>query len=112
MVSNLSLHEYTADEILNWIAKAQDELLDAEADHAIAKGRFEAIQGAVMDEIKRNGHPVEIAKKLIWDDERIQKAHEEYLEAWGRHQKARNQDKRMDDALRLWQTVRADVRKV
>ena len=112
MSNRRPLHEYSADDILGWLEKSHEALLDAEEEHARAKALFEGYQGTVMEFIKNQGKPVEIAKKMMWADPRLVKAHDDYLEVWRKFQAAKNQKERIDDALRLWQTVRADVRKV
>lgn len=109
---NRPLHEHTADELLEWLSKAHSDLLEAEKEHARAKGKFEAVQGAIMEHLKGQGKSIEVAKRLMWDDPRLLAAHEEYLEAWGEYQSTKNRKDRIDDAMRLWQTVRADARRI
>ena len=112
-MSRRPLHEYTADDVISWKVKADEAELEAEVEHARAKAKFEAIQGAIMDYInKSQGKPIDVAKKLMWGDQRLVVAHEEYLEVMNRYHKAVAHTRRIQDAIRLWQTVRADVRHV
>lgn len=108
----MDLHELTAEDMLRTLAERQAELETAEMEDSLAKARLEAVQGVVLDSLKKAGHPVEIAKKLMHGEPEAEQAYQNYLNAWLAFQKAKHAERRAVLAIDLWRTVRADVRRV
>ncbi len=109
-MTEFDLSSMSAESLLMMLAKRQQDAIDAEAEEARVKARMEAIQGVVLDNLRKD-HPVEVAKKLMWGDESVRKAHEDYLEGLIAYKTAQAAQVRAKEALGLWQTLRADARK-
>ena len=108
------LHEYSADQLLSYLSDAQERAREAEIEHARAKAKFESTE-AVLAEARRHQDDKPLAtnlKGLIKNDELWVEAHKDYLLAWQHFQSQKDAQARARAALDLWQTVRADVRRV
>ena len=106
-----ALHEFSADELISVLEERQMATIETEAEEARAKAKFEGVQGVLLASLKAE-HPVEIAKRLMCQEEAYRAAQEEYLRAVIEYQKAKSAQHRADRALQLWQTVRADSRRI
>ena len=108
----MRLIDMSAEEMLESLEEAQKATIRAEQRYMLAKARLTAVEGAVIDELKRQGLSVEVSKRLMWDQEALKSAHREYLKIWGAWQAAKAEQMLARDQMEMWRTVRADARRV
>lgn len=108
------LYEYSGDELLGFLSRAQAGVRREEKEHALAKAKFDAT-AAVLAEARRHWDDKPLAGNvphLIKEQPEYQVAHSKYLSALIDYMEAKDECRRASDSLNLWQTERADVRKI
>ena len=108
----MRLLDLSAEQMLEELEARQEAAIEAEAKEARAKASLAATEGAVIDELRRQGFPVEIAKRKAQGHDSWREAHSVYLEVWVAFKAAQAAAQRASKALELWRTEKADARKV
>jgi hypothetical protein len=109
----MSLIDYTPDQLIKFLEKAQNHVIEAEQDEAVAKDKYEQIH-AVLALAERTEHktPADLATKVVKNQVEYVEARTEYLIARAKFKEAVNQKDRVVKTMDLWQTGRADARRV
>ena len=108
----MRLHEMQAEQLIDILEERQEETIKAEAEESRTKAMFESVKGALLLAQRSEGVPMEAAKSVIQGLPQYQNALEGYLEAHTAYERARAAQDRASKAINLWQTTRADNRRI
>ena len=106
------LADQQPEDLLQELADCQGHVRECEWREARSKAYFHSKEAALMVVLKKEGHPIDIAKGLVKGDEAWKEDYKEYLKHALALQAAKDAKERARVAIDLWQTCRADLRRV